>query len=252
MIEQNNIQNEKIYKDKQVWAGTFIGGPLVAGYLIAENFKALGDKDKVWRTWMIAVAATLLLIVISFSAPNIERVPNFVLPLLYTGIAFLLMRIFQGEKIVNHLRAGGKIHSWWRALGVSLFGMVVFSVLLFGTYFVLVEIENANTATISYGASKHNISYNKNNISENEIDAVGNAMIKTGFFDDGNPWEIYVKKVGNNYEITAGVERSILYKPQELEFFNKQKQEIQKLFPNNKIVINLVADSFDNVIKRIE
>ncbi|MCU1287907.1 MAG: hypothetical protein JWN60_136, partial [Acidobacteria bacterium] len=31
----NQIPVEKIYKDKEVWVGTFLGGPLVAGYMIA-------------------------------------------------------------------------------------------------------------------------------------------------------------------------------------------------------------------------
>ncbi len=28
----------KVYTDKMVWVGTFLGGPLVAGYLFASNF----------------------------------------------------------------------------------------------------------------------------------------------------------------------------------------------------------------------
>lgn len=40
------IPTEKIYTEKQIRLGTFFCGPLVAGYCLAENFKAFGDKEK--------------------------------------------------------------------------------------------------------------------------------------------------------------------------------------------------------------
>jgi hypothetical protein len=35
---------QKIYNTKAIIIGTFLGGPLVAGYFIAENFKAFNEK----------------------------------------------------------------------------------------------------------------------------------------------------------------------------------------------------------------
>jgi hypothetical protein len=43
----------KLYKDKAIWIGTFIGGPLVAGYLIAENYKKLGQDKNASKSWGI-------------------------------------------------------------------------------------------------------------------------------------------------------------------------------------------------------
>jgi len=42
MEQKINIQTptEKIYKDRAIGVGTFLGGPLAAGYLIAENLKS--------------------------------------------------------------------------------------------------------------------------------------------------------------------------------------------------------------------
>jgi len=42
----NQILVGKIYKAKEIYVGTFLGGPLVAGYTIAENFKIFGEIDK--------------------------------------------------------------------------------------------------------------------------------------------------------------------------------------------------------------
>ena len=40
------IPTQKIYKNRAIEIATFLGGPLVAGYLIAENFKAFNEPDK--------------------------------------------------------------------------------------------------------------------------------------------------------------------------------------------------------------
>ncbi len=42
-MENKNNENsiEKIYKDKAIWVGTFLGGPLVAGYFFSKNYKTL-------------------------------------------------------------------------------------------------------------------------------------------------------------------------------------------------------------------
>jgi len=41
----------KVYRDKTIYVGTFLGGPLVAGYLIAQNFKTFNEQDNIKKTW---------------------------------------------------------------------------------------------------------------------------------------------------------------------------------------------------------
>ncbi|MGB3453203.1 MAG: hypothetical protein WBA59_05210 [Moheibacter sp.] len=60
------IQKNKIYKDKAIWVGTFLGGPLVAGYYIAENFKAFNDSKKAKKTWFFAILSTIAIFGIVF------------------------------------------------------------------------------------------------------------------------------------------------------------------------------------------
>lgn len=252
LISDKQPPAKKIYKDKQVWVGAFIGGPLTAGYLIAENFKVFGEKSKVLNTWMIAFGATLFLLFVSLFAPYIDRVPNGIITLLYTGIAFLLMRIFQGEKVNGHIQTGGQIQSWWKAIGISLIGLSITIILFVGVAFSVDTVKNANLTTKNYGASKHNITFDKDNISESEIDALAKTFTETTLFDNGDPWYIYIQKVENNYEITISVQKIVLNQPQNLAFFEQNRKETQALFPNNKIIYKLAADDFDNIIKRIE
>lgn len=51
----------KIYKEKAITFGTFLGGHLVAGHLIAENFKVFGEKDRAKKTWIYTIIATVII-----------------------------------------------------------------------------------------------------------------------------------------------------------------------------------------------
>jgi hypothetical protein len=121
----------KLYKDRAIYIGTFIGGPLVAGYLASENFKKLGQPDKVKMTWIISISVTIIIFGGIFLIPNIEKVPNFVIPLIYTGITQFLIHKFQGEAIKAHIEDGGETFSTWRAVWIGFVGLAILFVVIF-------------------------------------------------------------------------------------------------------------------------
>jgi hypothetical protein len=121
----------KLYNDRAIYIGTFLGGPLVAGYLAAENFKQLGQPGKVQASWAIGICATVLLFGAAFLIPGMEKVPNFIIPLIYTGIAQLLVQRFQGPAIKTHLTAGGQTFSPWRAVLIGVIGLAILLVTVF-------------------------------------------------------------------------------------------------------------------------
>ncbi|HEY0048916.1 MAG TPA: hypothetical protein VGB68_06510 [Pyrinomonadaceae bacterium] len=243
---------EKIFKDREVWVGTFLGGPLVAGYMIAHNFKTFGDGARARKTWIIAFAATLALFGIALFAPYIERIPQVAIPLVYTGMAFVLVRLYQGEKIAVFVGAGGRIHSWWRTIGVTIAGMVITFVPFLGAAYAVEAVRNANVVAKKYGASGHEIAFDKTNLAESEIDALAAGFEQNNFFDDGGSWYVYVRKIENSYEIFVSVERGISNRPQDVKLFARLRDNMQKLFPNNRIVFNLVVDDLDDVVRRLE
>ncbi len=126
----------KLYKDRSVYVGTFIGGPLVAGYLAAENFKQLGQTSKVKASWIISISATIAIIGGIFLIPNMEKVPNFIIPLIYTGIAQFLVQKFQGTAIKAHIAAGGETFSTWRAVWIGLIGLIILLAIIFAFVFL--------------------------------------------------------------------------------------------------------------------
>ena len=127
-MEENILEEApqfKLYKDFAVRVGTFFGGPLVAGYLIAENFKNLGEKNKIKMTWIITIIATILIFVIAYFVSTSTSFPSYILPLVYTGIASALVQQMQGPRIKSHEADGGQFYSAWRALLVGAIGLAI-------------------------------------------------------------------------------------------------------------------------------
>ncbi|MDQ6787832.1 MAG: hypothetical protein M3033_13580 [Acidobacteriota bacterium] len=119
-MEQEIIVNyqkptEKVYKDREIWVGTLLGGTLAAGYMVAANYKAFGETDKVQKTWFVTIAATAFLFYVTFFAPYLDRIPNQLFSLVCAGIIFVLEQIYQGEKLgrtsarAGAFKAGGKL-----------------------------------------------------------------------------------------------------------------------------------------------
>ncbi len=183
----------KIYTNKAVWLGAVLGGPLAAGYLIAENFKAFNQPDKAKKTWIYTIIATIIIFVGVFSIPDSIKIPKQIIPLIYTGSAYYLVQHFQGGNITAHINAGGQLHSWWRTLAVGLVGLAVILIPVFSIVF-LTGTPAVTETTNTYGVIKHKIAFDKNNISETEVNKIADGLTQTTFFDEAVTKFVYAKK----------------------------------------------------------
>ncbi|MBD1366062.1 hypothetical protein IDJ77_19785 [Mucilaginibacter sp. ZT4R22] len=122
--------DEKIYTVKQIQVATFLGGPLVAGYLIANNFRAFNEYDKAKKAWLIAIAATVAVFALIFVIPESVKIPNIAFPLIYSWATYILVTKYQAQQMKEHIRAGGQSYNWGRAIVVALIGVAVTVVLL--------------------------------------------------------------------------------------------------------------------------
>jgi hypothetical protein len=118
---------KRIYKDRAIWVATYLGGPLVAGYLIAENFKAFNEMAKAKKTWIYTIVGTVIIFGGIFLIPDdiFESIPRYFIPLVYTAIAYGFVKHFQGKNISAFIALGGKPFGWGRAIVVSLIGLVI-------------------------------------------------------------------------------------------------------------------------------
>ncbi len=129
--------NCKLYTQRSIGIATYIGGPIAAGWLIRENFRRLGKDEYGKHALFISVIATILIFTAIFSIPEavIDKIPNYLIPLVYTGIIYVIVEKLQGKDINLHKENNGEFYSGWKAAGVGLINMVIYIVVLLGYVF---------------------------------------------------------------------------------------------------------------------
>lgn len=117
----------KFYSQKNITLATFFGGPLAAGVLVRQNFITLGDEKRGQYALIISILATILLFVGIFTIPEhiLNKVPNVVIPALYTGIIYLVVESIHGEVLDNHKENNGIFYTGWKAAGIGLVSLVI-------------------------------------------------------------------------------------------------------------------------------
>lgn len=246
------IPVEKIYNDRKIAIGTFLGGPLAAGYFIAENFKVFNENEKAKKTWIYTIIVTIIIFGGLFLIPENIRIPNQIIPLIYIAIAYFLIQHFQGENIKSHINSGGQLFSWWRTIAVGIIGLAITIIPIIGFVLLSDTVANDSISTNTYGMMKHEISFDKNNLTEGEVNQLADGFIRTTFFDESVTKYVYAEKINNKYEISLSVVDGIANDSQELQPFNDLRLDLQTFFPKNKIIFKLVVDNLDNVVKRLE
>lgn len=266
------IPTGTIYEDKAIWLGTFVGGPLAAGYIIADNFEAFDEHGNAVATWIITLISALVIFGLSFLMAD-SLVAQKALAGIYSAVAYMLIRYHQGQQIDAHIRSGGATHSWQRVFGVSVVGGVITLIPV-----LLIRAGGADTPATSglggpvvysaeempppppvepptskeYGALGNEIYFRWSNISEEEVDALAAGLTKTGFLRGAPKKLLYIKKQGESYEIYIPCNSTVETDPNAYKAFVPIRKRVQKLLPGRKIVFNLVVGNINNVAKRIE
>jgi len=254
-LDRQMVTERKIYKGQTLWVGALFGGTLAAGYIIAENFKAFNRPDYAKRTWLFTALATIIFFAGTFLISEYTKIPNILLPFIYTGIAAFVIHHYQGKQIRAHIKSGGQVHKWGRVVMIGLIGLAVTFISVAGAIFIKVVVSPTDDTSIStntYGVFNHEISYDNENITTNGVDTLALAFTVTGFFSMNKTKYVFVEKVDNNYEISISCQQSITNDTLSLEQFTQLRESVQSYYPKNKIIFNLIFDTWDNVLKRLE
>lgn len=201
-----SIPEGKVYRDKVIYQATFFGGPLVAGYMMASNFKVFSETEKAKWTWLFTIIFCVMLFSILIFLPDeIGKSPIFLIPLFYSLIAYYLAKYLQQAKIKAHLNAGGQKYSGWRALLISIIGLLVFVIPFLGISYVQVQSKKANVNRVreeiknlgynsdkAYG--KNEIFYDTAGITNKMLDTIAGVFYKTGCFIDTKGTSVMIKK----------------------------------------------------------
>lgn len=129
------MKKSKLYSPRAIDLGTFLGGPLVAGYLISKNYQFFNQPDKARNALLYGIGTFILLISLLFVIPDsiVNNIPQPVLPIVITFIVRYIVKNSQGVWLDNHARAGGNFYSIWRTVAIGL-SMAIFYVILLFSY----------------------------------------------------------------------------------------------------------------------
>lgn len=247
---QQQIPTGKIFHERAFWVGVFLGGPLVAGYLFAQNFKTLNKPAKIRATWFYTLLATLIIFGVVYSIPDSVNLPNQMIPIVYSVLAYGLFKKYQEEEAQKHFDAGGSAHGWGRVIGVSVVGLSITMAVIFAVVFITEEFTQPDIITKRYGVTvKHEIDFDKSNVSEKEIDKIADGFIEAGFFDLSVPKYVYVFKKVDKYEIYISVVEGLEKDQEGLIHFVDLRDQMENFLPENQIEFKLVVDYIDNVVK---
>jgi len=129
ILEQ--VPDIKLYKKKTITICTFLTGPLVAGYLIAENFNQLNERRNAIKTWIFTISGTIVLLCSLIFIPALEKIPNLLFALFYTVVASFFVQRYQQAKIRLHETRGGQFFPGWRAVIASIISLAITVALFF-------------------------------------------------------------------------------------------------------------------------
>ncbi len=132
--QENKTKDLKFYSQKTIGIATFIGGPLAAGYLIRENYRALDKPDEAKNSLLIGIITTIILFGGIFMIPEsiMGKVPNQIIPLIYTGITYLIVEKIHGKVLKKHKELKNEFFSGWKATGIGLISLIIISTVIFG------------------------------------------------------------------------------------------------------------------------
>ncbi len=144
----------RLYSVRALWIATFLGSPLAAGILLRKNFIGLGEAKKGTIALWLGILSTILLFGSLFVLPEaaVEKIPNQIIPLLYTAGIYFAAKHYQGKALEAHQANGGAFYSAWNAAGVGALCLIGIFVVIFA--YVFIQPTTYDTARYEEGMAK--------------------------------------------------------------------------------------------------
>jgi len=124
-----------VYSPYQVFAGAFFGGPIAAVYLVWENFKALGKEALARQTILWGSVLVLAIVAILPFLP--EKLPSYVLPAIFGGVAMFIASQFQLKKQAIRESNDYGFASFWRVAAIVVLSLIAMFVLIIAFLVIL-------------------------------------------------------------------------------------------------------------------
>lgn len=126
-LEEQEV-NGKLFSSGQIVLAAFLGTPIAACVLIAQNYRVMRQIANARISVIVGALATMLVFILAFSLP--ENFPNFVLPAAYCVAIGQTVKYLQGDAMAA-AEARGEKGSWLIPVAIGLACLAGISALLF-------------------------------------------------------------------------------------------------------------------------
>ncbi|MBS2213605.1 hypothetical protein KEM09_19510 [Carboxylicivirga mesophila] len=235
-------ENKRLFSQKAIALATFFGGPAAAGYLIKKNYDAYGELSKGKNAFAIGVISTILLFSGIFSIPEsiIDKIPNALIPAVYTGIIYLIVEKLQGHWLDEHKAADGEFYTMWRSAGIGVIFTLIILVGVGATAFIAGDLSQPD-----YNADYYNTEFNKFIKNENTALAIFEVI------DVADP-QYSIKELSKgvvlwqlNKEIITNLDTISNLPPEFILQNNKLKEYCDLRVSYNEVIIKAISEDTD-------
>ncbi|HEX2689673.1 MAG TPA: hypothetical protein VHN14_23810 [Kofleriaceae bacterium] len=187
------ISIHPMYSAGQVCLATFIGGPLGGGWLMALNYKRLGQPGKARVAVGLNVLAIVALTAIGFATPGWSM----------SGLAIgsifgmrALAKSLQGAAYDRHVQAGGSRGSSWRAAGIGLASFPI----CFGVASICVGVMIGPAVMHEFTTARDRVVVGDSEVrytagaTRAEAQSVGDALVELGYLGAGRRSSVQVTR----------------------------------------------------------
>jgi hypothetical protein len=256
-MEENK---KKIFTNKAISVATFFGGPLAAGFLIAKNFKVFEKPDAARNSIFIGILSTILLFTGILLAPEdiINKIPQPLIPAIYTLIIAGLVDWLQGAEIKKFLKSNGQKASNWIAAGYGFVGLII----TLGFSFFIAFSMPPEGYEKSIDVNENVVLYYNDEIKEEKTKEIANELKNSGYFNGSRGADLFLDNHKDHYRLKFVLpDTSAIQDPLFVRDFNEFENYLnEKLSFSKRIVIgftdiNLLSDfdlpEYDDNINKI-
>lgn len=149
----------KFHNQKAIGLACFLGAPLAASLLIRRNYLNMGQENHARTSLLLGILSSLLIFAGIFALPDavIDRIPNMIIPGIYTGIIYLLVERLMGSELDAHKGANRPFYSLWKAAGTGFASLA----LILTFVFALIWFQPDDFDTVRYDQGIDHISQNE-------------------------------------------------------------------------------------------
>jgi len=163
----------RLYSTGAVGLATFFGGPLAGSFLIASNYRKLGEGGKSMLAILLGAAATATIIWLALNSPK----GPYVASAIFLVATILIAKAAQGTAVEAHVARGGQLASNGAAFGIGIATLVLVFLAVFA-YFFFGQMKRSVTI-----GTKDQVFYS-GTATKADATALGNALKSDGYFQD--------------------------------------------------------------------